>query len=66
MTGGRVCTRTLGTLKKALDSVHRERLWNAMGSYGIPRKMVRVEMGLYGRFECAVIDGFEISNWFKI
>lgn len=66
MTGGRVCTRTLGTLKKALDSVHGERLWNTMRSYGIPRKMVRVEVGIYGGFECAVIDGLEISDWFKI
>ena len=52
--------------KKALDSVHGERLWNIMGSYGIPRKMVRVEVGIYGGFECAVIDGFEISDRFKI
>ena len=37
-----------------------------MGSYGIPRKMVRVEVGIYGGFEYAVIDGFEISDWFKI
>ena len=36
------------------------------GSYGIPHKMVRVEMGIYGGFECAVIDRFEISDWFKI
>ena len=53
-------------MKKALDSVHGERLWNTMGSYEIPRKMVRVEVGIYGEFECSVIDGFEISDWFKI
>ena len=53
-------------MKKALDSVNGERLWNTMGSYGIPHKMVRVEVGIYGGFECAVIDGFEISDRFKI
>ena len=41
-------------------------MWNTMGSYGIPRKMVSVEVGIYGGFGCAVIDGFEISDWFKI
>ena len=40
--------------------------WNTTGSYGIPRKMVRVVVGIYGGFECAVIDGWEISDWFKI
>ena len=62
----RVSTRTLWTLKKAFDSVHRESLWNIVGSYGIPRKMVRVMVGIYGGFECAVIDECEISDWFKI
>ena len=37
-----------------------------MGSYGIPRKMVSVIVGIYRGFECAVIDGWEISDWFKI
>ena len=29
-------------VEKAVDSVHRENLWNIMSSYGIPCKMVRV------------------------
>ena len=37
-----------------------------MGSYGIPHKMVRVIVGIYEGFECAVIDGCETSDWFKI
>ena len=53
-------------LEKAFDSVHRESLWHIMGSYGIPRKMVRVIVGIYEGFECAVIDGCETSDWFKI
>ena len=41
--------------EKALDSVHRESLWNIMRSFGIPDKMVRVIAGIYGGFECAVL-----------
>ena len=37
-----------------------------MGSYGILRKMVRVMAAIYDGFECAVIDGWEISDCFKI
>ena len=47
--------------EKAFDSIHRESL-RKMGSYGIPRKMVRVIVGIYEGFECAVIDGWEISD----
>ena len=52
--------------EKAFDSIHRESLWNILGSYGIPSKMVRVIAGVYEGFECAVIDGSETSDWFKI
>ena len=52
--------------EKAFDSVHRESLWNIMMSYGIPSKMVRVIADIYKGFECAVIDGSETSDWFKI
>ena len=37
-----------------------------MGSYEIPRKMVRVIVGIYGGFEYTVIDECKISDWFKI
>ena len=37
-----------------------------MGSYGIPRKMVSVLVGIYEVLKCAVIDGWKISDWFKI
>ena len=52
--------------EKAFDSIHRESLWNILGSYGIPSKMVRVIAGVYEGFECAVIDGSKTSDWFKI
>ena len=52
--------------EKAFDSVHIESLRNIMGSYGILRKMVRVMAAIYDGFECAVIDGWEISDCFKI
>ena len=37
-----------------------------MGGYGIPRKMVSVLVGIYEVLECSVIDGWKISDWFKI
>lgn len=52
--------------EKAFDSIHRGSLWNILRSYGIPSKMVRVIAGIYEGFECAVIDGSETSDWFKI
>ena len=52
--------------EKAFDSVRRESLWNIMRSYGIPGRMVRVIADIYEDFECAVIDGSETSDWFKI
>ena len=52
--------------EKAFDSVHRESLWNIMRSYGIPCEIVRVISDKYEDFECAVIDGSETSDWFKI
>ena len=52
--------------EKAFDSVHRESLWNIMRSYGIPDKMVRVTVGIYAGFECAVVDRTVTSDWFRI
>ena len=52
--------------EKVFDSVHIESLRNIMGSYGILCKMVRVIAAIYEEFECAVIDGWEISDCFKI
>ena len=37
-----------------------------MRSYGIPCEIVRVISDKYEDFECAVIDGSETSDWFKI
>ena len=37
-----------------------------MRSYEISGKMVRVIADIYEDFECAVIDGSETSDWFKI
>ena len=54
------------TFEKDFDSAHRESLWSIMRSYGIPCKMVRVIADIYEDFECAVIDGSETSDCFKI
>lgn len=37
-----------------------------MKRYGIPHEMVRVIAGIYQGFECAVVDGSETLEWFKI
>ena len=42
--------------EKAFDYVHIESLWNIMRSNGISDKMVRVIVGIYMGFECAVVD----------
>ena len=52
--------------EKAFDSIHRESLWKIMKAYGIPDKIIAIVQTLYQDFECAVIDGNEITEWFKI
>ena len=49
-------SRNFLDFEKALDYVHIESLWNIMRSNGIPNKMVRVIVGIYTGFECAVVD----------
>ena len=67
MSGGQVTLYIhFVDFEKAFDSVHRERLWSIMRSYGIPCKMVRVIADTYEVFECANIDGSETLDWFKI
>ena len=52
--------------EKAFDSVHGERLWNIMRSYGIPSKMIRAVKGIYEGVKCAVIEEKETTEWFEI
>lgn len=52
--------------EKAFDSIHRESLWKIMEMYGIPLKIIGIIKALYDNFECAVIDGNETTEWFKI
>ena len=52
--------------EKAFESVHRESLCNAVRTFEIPEKMVRVIAGIYTGFECAVVDGNVTSDWFMI
>ena len=52
MSGGQVTLYIhFVDFEKAFDSVHRERLWSIMRSYGIPCKMVRVIADTYEVFE---------------
>ena len=52
--------------EKAFDSVHRDSLWLIMRSYGIPSKIINMVKALYDDFQCAVVDGQDTTEWFKI
>ena len=52
--------------EKAFDSVHRDSLWLIMRSYGIPSKIINMVKALYADFECAVVEGQDTTQWFKI
>ena len=51
---------------KAFDSVHRDSLWLIVRSYDIPSKITNMVKALYKDFECAVVDGEDKTEWFKI
>ena len=52
--------------EKPFDSVHRDSLWLIMRSYGIPFKIINMVKALYDDFQCAVVDGQDTTEWFKI
>ena len=52
--------------EKTFDSVHRDSLWLIMRSYGIPSKIISMVKARYDDFECAVVDGQDTTEWFKI
>jgi len=52
--------------EKAFDSVHRDSLWLIIKSYGIPSKIINMVKALYADFECAVVDGHDTTERFKI
>ena len=52
--------------QKAFDSVHRDSLSLIMRSYSIPSKIINMVKALYADFECAVVDGHDTTEWFKI
>ena len=52
--------------EKAFDSIHRESLWEIMGRYGIPEKIVKWSKCFIMALRCAVVDGGEIGECFDI
>ena len=42
--------------EKALDSAHRESLWNITSMYGIPEELITVVKALDSTFKCAVLE----------
>ena len=51
-----------GLRRNLFDYVHIKSLWNILRSNGIPDEMVRVIVGIYMGFECAVVDRSVISH----
>ena len=52
--------------RKAFDSVHRNTLWKILHSYGIPSKIISIIKTFYEHFECSVIMGNDLSEWFSV
>ena len=52
--------------RKAFDSVHRNILWKILHSYGIPSKIISIIKTFYEHFECSVIMGNDLSEWFSV
>ena len=52
--------------KKAFDSLHREAIWKILKKYGLPDKMIRLIKLFYLNYECSVILGDKLSDWFSV
>ena len=52
--------------EKAFDSVHRETLWKIMRHYGVPEKLITIIKKSYEGSMCAVLDGSETREWFRV
>lgn len=52
--------------EKAFNLVYRDSLWLIMRSYGILFKIINMVKAFYVDFECVVVDGYDIIEWFKI
>ena len=50
--------------RKAFDSVHRNTIWKILHSYVIPSKIISIVKKFYEHFECSVIVGNYLSEWF--
>ena len=50
--------------RKAFDSVHRNTIWKILHSYVIPSKIISIVKKFYEHFECSVIVGNDLSEWF--
>ena len=52
--------------EKAFDSVDRQTIWNILGHYGVPEKIVRIIRELYNYFTCQVIHDGKLSEEFQV
>ncbi len=52
--------------RKAFNSVHQNTLWMILHSYGIPSKIISIIKTFYEHFECRVITGNNLSEWFLV
>lgn len=52
--------------RKAFDSLHRDTLWKILKSYGVPDKITALVQVFYHQFECCVILGGNLTEWFPV
>ena len=52
--------------RKAFDSVHRNTLWKILHAYGIPPKIISIIKTFYEKFECSIIMGNALAEWFPV
>ena len=52
--------------KKAFDSVVRDKLWNILGHYGIPKIFINIIRKMYEGSTSCVVEGGKTTEWFEV
>ena len=52
--------------EKAFDSIDRGILWEIMGDYSIPSKLITMVKAMYEQSKCAVVDSSGSYDWFNV
>ena len=52
--------------KQAFDSLDRNVMWKILSSYGIPKKILNIIIGLYRSGKCRVVHRGKLGRWFTV